>query len=265
MVNQEKKMLDKKSWKKVATIEARMTSSRLPGKIMMSLAGRPSLEQIVDRVRRAKHVDQVVIATTTNWQDDAVEKWARAYGVSIYRGSEDDVLLRVLEAQRAFKGEIVVELTGDCPFLDPGIIDEVVRFYVEHDYNYVSNSKVRSYPLGFDVKVFSLADLEEVNRISQDPADREHVSLYLYEHPEKFSAHTLMAPPELHRPQMRICVDTPEDFAVAESIYNALYPKKPDFNAHDIVRYLESHPEVLKINATVQQRPARMQTGSGSH
>lgn len=241
----------------VATIEARMNSSRLPGKILRPILGKPTLEHLVERVRRSKLVNEVVVATTVSPQDDAVEVWAKKAGIAIFRGSEEDVLLRVLEAQRAYKGDVIVELTGDCPLLDPQIIDQVLKYYLDHDTDYVSNSKERSYPLGFDVKIFSREALEEVHRISQDPADREHVSLYLYEHPEKFTVHTIMAPPELHRPQYRICVDTLDDFTAAESIFKALYPKKPDFNAYDIVHYLDTHPEVVALNAAVQQRAAR--------
>ncbi|OGW83075.1 MAG: spore coat biosynthesis protein F [Omnitrophica bacterium RIFCSPHIGHO2_02_FULL_51_18] len=244
----------------VATIEARMTSSRLPGKILMPLAGKPSLERMVERIRLSKQVDEVVVATTVNPKDDSVEAWAKKAGVAFFRGSEDDVLLRVLEAAKAFRADVIVELCGDCPLIDPTIIDEVLGYYLAHDYDYVSNSSLgRSYPLGFDVKIFSTKVLEEVNGLTQDQDDHEHVSLYIYEHPERYKLANLTAPPELHCPNQRLCVDTLEDFKVVRSVYNALYESNPRFSAPDILRYLQAHPEIAGLNAQVQQRSARNQ------
>jgi spore coat polysaccharide biosynthesis protein SpsF len=171
------KVKDKSSMRRVATIEARMTSSRLPGKILKGFNRKTALGRLVERARKAKLVDEVVVATTTNPQDDAVESWARKVGISIYRGSEEDVLLRVLEAARFYKADIIVELTGDCPLLDPVLIDQVIDAYLEGDFDYVSNNKERSFARGFDVQVFSRDVLEEVNRLTDDPADHEHVSL----------------------------------------------------------------------------------------
>ncbi len=248
---------DKKSLKRVATVEARMNSSRLPGKILKDILEKPSLERLVERVRRAKFVDEVVVATTVSKEDDIVESWACKAGASIYRGSEEDVLLRVLEAAAAYKADIIVELTGDCPLLDPAIIDEVIGYYLEHDYDYVSNNKERSYPRGLDTQVFSREILEEVNRLTRDPADHEHVSLYIYEHPERYRLATLKAPKELYGPDIRLCVDTPEDFAVVESIYKGLYPKDPGFSAYDIMAYLNANPSILNMNAAVKQKLIR--------
>lgn len=243
----------------VAIIEARMSSSRLPGKILKPLAGKPSLERMVERIRRSKLVDDIVVATTVNPLDDAVERWAKGADVKIFRGSEEDVLLRVLETAKAARADVIVELCGDCPLIDPGIIDEVLNHYLETCVDYASNSSLgRSYPLGFEVKIFSTAALEEVNRTVSDAAVHEHVSLYFYEHPERYKLANLTAPPELRAPELRISVDTAEDFEVVESVYRALYPKKPDFSARDVVQFLKSHPEVAARNANVQQRPARM-------
>lgn len=243
--------------RRVATIEARMTSSRLPGKILRDLIGKPLLERLVERARKAKLVDEVVVATTTNPQDDAVESWARKVGISIYRGSEEDVLLRVLEAARFYKADIIVELTGDCPLLDPVLIDQVIDAYLEGDFDYVSNNKERSFARGFDVQVFSRDVLEEVNRLTDDPADHEHVSLYIYEHPERYKLHTLKAPAELFSPDTRLCVDTLDDFQVVESIYKSLYAANPAFDAYAIMNFLKANPEIARINSDVKQRPVR--------
>lgn len=248
---------NKASLRRVATIEARMASKRLPGKILKDLVGKPSLERLVERVRRSKLVDEVVVATTVNPSDDAVEAWAKKAGISFYRGSEEDVLLRVLNAATHYRAEIIVELTGDCPLLDPGLIDQAISYYLEHDFDYASNSLTRCYPRGFDVQVFSRKVLEEVNQLTQDPADREHVSLYIYEHPEHFKLGSVLAPDELYAPDLRLCVDTPEDFKVVETIYQNLYPAKPNFDAYDVIRFLKSRSDLLALNAHVQQKPVR--------
>lgn len=241
----------------VATVEARMASSRLPGKILKDLLGKPSLERLVERARRATLVDEVVVATTVSPQDDAVEAWAKKAGVSFYRGSEDDVLLRVLEAAKAHRADLIVELTGDCPLLDPSLIDEVIAHYLENGFDYVSNNKERSYPRGFDTQIFSTKVLDEVNRLTKDAADHEHVSLYIYEHPERYKLSTLRAPEPLYGPDIRLCVDTPEDFRVVESIYQGLHPQKPAFDAYDIMDFLKKLPDILRINASIRQKPAR--------
>ncbi len=247
---------NKRDLKRVATVEARMNSSRLPGKILKDILGKPSLERLVERVRRAKLVDEVVVATTVSSEDDVVEAWARRAGVSIFRGSEEDVLLRVLQAATAYRADIIVELTGDCPLLDSGLIDEAIGYYLEHDYDYVSNNKERSYPRGWDTQVFSRKLLEEVNGLTNDAADHEHVSLYIYEHPERYQLATLHAPQALHAPEWRLCVDTPEDFQVIETIYKNLYPQNPAFGAVEIMRFLKDNPDVL-VNSSIRQKPVR--------
>lgn len=249
--------MNKKKLRKIATVEARMASSRFPGKILKDILGKPSLEHLVDRVRKSKLIDEVVIATTVNPLDDSVEEWAKSSDISFYRGSEEDVLSRVLEAAKAYQADLIVELTGDCPLLDPVLIDEVIQHYLDNDFDYVSNNKERSYARGFDTQIFSVNVLDEVNRLTQDPADREHVSLYIYEHPERYKLSTVKAPPALFAPEMRLCVDTPEDFQVVNSIFQALYPKNPAFSAEDIMLFMNKHPEIAALNSTIKQKTIR--------
>ncbi len=249
--------MDRKKMRKIATVEARMSSSRLPGKVLLPLAGKPSLERLVERARRSKKIEDVVIATTVSPKDDAIVEWGKKNGVSVFRGSEEDVLLRVLEAAKAFRGDVIVELTGDCPLLDPAHIDELVTYWEENDFDYVSNILERTYPRGFDTQVFARSVLEEVDKLTQDPADRENVSLYIYEHPERYKLGGKTAAPEMYGPDIRICTDTKEDYEVISRIYEALYPKNPAFNARDIMDYLRAHPEVAAINARIQQKKVR--------
>ena len=167
----------------VATIEARMESSRLPGKTLSPILGRPMLELLLERVRRARRVDEVVVATTDHAADQPIEALARLLGAGCFRGSSDYVLDRVLRAAQAHQADLIVELTGDCPLLDPEVIDQVIEVFLSGEYDYVSNVLTRTYPRGLDTQVFPVRVLQEVASLTQDPADRENVSLYIYEHP----------------------------------------------------------------------------------
>jgi len=243
--------------KVVAIIEARMKSTRLPGKNLRPILGKPMLEMLVERLQHAKTLDGIVVATTTDPSDDAIEATCTRIGVDCYRGSMDDVLDRVLRAAQAFGAEIIVEITGDCPLTDPVIVDQVVKFFLENKYDYVSNALQLTYPLGIAVGVFPVKVLEEVSRLTQDPADREHVSLYIYEHPEKYVIHNIEGGlPDKCR-DYRLTVDTPEDFALICAIFEALYPDKPAFDLGDMLAFLDSNPALLELNRGIQQRSAR--------
>ena len=194
----------------VASIEARMGASRLPGKVLMQLAGRPALSRMLERVRKARSLDGIVIATTHNPADDAIARWAEGEGVAIYRGSEQDVLDRVLRAQDEMGAEVVVELCGDCPLIDPAVIDAAVARYARGDCDIVTTTAPQSYPEGIDVEVFALAALRDVAARCDDPAVREHVSLDFYRN-KRWRLVSLQAPPALHRPEMRLLLDWPQD------------------------------------------------------
>ena len=238
----------------IATIEARMSSSRLPGKVLKPILGRPTLELLIDRLRQAKSLNEVVVATTTNTADDAIEAVTREIGVSCYRGSEDDVLDRVLKAAQSVNADVIVEITGDCPLIDPYVVDRLVECFLTNRFDYVANTLLRTFPRGLDTQVFATRTLEEVSRLTQDPADREHVSLYIYEHPERFSLHNVESGlPEKHW-QHRLTVDTPEDFALIETIFDRLYPQNPAFTLHDVIALLEREPELTEINQEIRQK-----------
>ncbi len=238
----------------IATIEARMSSSRLPGKVLKPILGRPTLELLVERLRRARSLNEVVVATTTNTADDAIEALAREIGVACYRGSEDDVLDRVLKAAQSVSADVIVEITGDCPLIDPDVVDRLVDCYRTNRFAYVANTLSRTFPRGLDTQVFETRTLEEVSRLTQEPADREHVSLYIYEHPERFSLHNVESGlPEKHW-QHRLTVDTPEDFILIETIFERLYPQNPAFTLHDVIDLLEREPELTQINQEIRQK-----------
>jgi spore coat polysaccharide biosynthesis protein SpsF len=243
--------------KTVATIEARMTSSRLLGKVMLPILGRPMLELLIERLKRARWIDRIIVATTENSTDDVVEALTRRLGIGCFRGSEEDVLDRVLRAALSEDADIIVEITGDCPLIDPGVIDRLVEIYQSNSFDYVSNTLKTTFPNGLDTQVFSTRVLQEVSDFTQDPADREHVSLYIYEHPERYSLHNVESGLSEKYWDMRLTVDTIEDFQLITKIYERLYPSNPAFNLQDIVDLLEREPELMEINREIRQKPVR--------
>ncbi len=240
-----------------AIIEARMTSTRLPGKVLLPILGRPTLELLVERLRRSRRIDQVIVATTVNRTDDAIEAAARRVGAGCFRGSEHDVLDRVLKAAKAHGTELIVEVTGDCPLIDPETVDRVVDAFLQGDCDYASNVLKRTYPRGLDVQAFPTAVLDEVARLTSDPVDHEHVSLYIYSHPEKFRLRSVESGlPEKFLP-LRLTVDTPEDFALIRAVYEALYPANPAFGLREVLELLERRPELAQLNQHVEQKKVR--------
>ncbi len=241
----------------VATIEARMSSTRLPGKVLMDIMGRPMLFYMIERLRLCKSLDDIIIATTVNPADDVIVEFAENNGVKYYRGSEDDVLLRVLEAARANDVDVIVETTGDCPLIDPTVVDELVALYHGNDYDYVSNTVKRTFPRGLDTQVFSTDKLAEIEGITNNPADRENVSLYFYEVPGRYRLGSLES--QLHEKywDARLTVDTINDFKLIEEIFKRLYPENHGFLLKDIIALVENYPEFLEINSKIQQKEVR--------
>ncbi len=245
------------SRKIVSTIEARYASIRLPGKTLLEICGKPTLELLIERLRRSRFIDEIVVATTVNPDCDALEELAKKLEVSYFRGSEDDVLDRVLKAAKAYKADIIVEITGDETLIDPAIADEAIDYYLKNNFDYVSNILDRRYPRGLDTQVFAVSVLDEVSRLTNDPADRENVSLYIYEHPEKYTLGSVRAPEAFNHPDWRWTLDTKEDFEFLKTVYEALYPGKKDFTAHDVLEFLKKNPYVLKINERIKQKQVR--------
>jgi spore coat polysaccharide biosynthesis protein SpsF len=243
--------------KTVAIVQARMSSSRLPGKIMRPEVGRPLLELLVERLKRARRVDEVVIATTTNDGDDLVESLTQRLGIGCFRGSEHDVLDRVLRAAHAAQADVIVEITGDCPLIDFEVIDDLVDVYQRNDYDYVANILTRTYPRGLDTQVFATSVLEEVARLTNDPADHEHVSLYIYEHPERFKLHNVESGLPKEFWDLRLTVDTAEDFELVRRIYEELYSVNPAFTLKDLIELFQRQPELRGINQHIRQKAVR--------
>jgi len=230
------------------TIEARMASTRLPGKTLKPLHGKPMLERMIERLKRVKLADIIVVATTDSTEDMVIVDLAKRLGIGWYQGSSEDVLDRVLQAAKKHEIDIIVETCGDCPVIDPNLIDREIEVLLDKNVDYVGCHLVKTFPVGLDAKLFTTKTLEEVANITNDPADRENVSLYIYEHPEKYKLLNIEAKGKQRRPDLRLVVDHQEDFDLLEIIYNELYDINPEFSYDDILGLLERRPELIEIN-----------------
>lgn len=236
-----------------------MGSSRLPGKVLADIGGKPALTRLLERLRACNRLDDIVLATSTDPRDDALEQWASEQCVACFRGSEDDVLGRVVGAHRAMRSDIVVEVTGDCPLLDPQLIDRGVVRFLASDCDIVHNIKPPSYPQGVDLQVFRLQDLADVAETVSDPAVREHVSLQFYEHPERYRAIVIAAPPDCHAPELRFQLDYPEDLAFIRAVYERLEPRHggAGFGVGEIMALIRVEPALAEINRHCEEKPVR--------
>ena len=240
-----------------------MGSSRLPGKVLMELDGKPALQILTERLSCSKYIDEIIIATTVNPGDDKIAEFGKENNIPVFRGSEEDVLGRVVGAVESVNGDIIVEITGDCPLMDPEVIDNVLDAYFDNypDYDYVTNigyvkGHVREIPLGMDVRVFTYKDLKFISEITDDPEDREHVSLYFFRTgKDKYKLYNVSIPDKWKRDyNPRLCLDTKEDFEVLKIVYESLIKVKKDFNLEDILNFTDRNKEVVRINSEVKQK-----------
>lgn len=231
-----------------------MSSKRLPGKVLMTAAGKPLLETEIERLQKCRTLDRIIIATTVNAGDDPIAALAQKLGVGCFRGSENDVLGRFAGAARQSDADVIARICGDCPLIDPAIVDATVGFFLEHakDADYVSNVLVRRLPRGMDTEVLWSRVLLEADPLTQDPYDREHVTPFIYRHPERYRLKAFVWPEDLSR--HRWTVDVPEDLDLMRKILGQLYPSKPDFSMADVLALLKSRPDWAAINQHVQQQ-----------
>jgi spore coat polysaccharide biosynthesis protein SpsF len=238
----------------IATIEARMTSSRLPGKVLLQAAGKPMLEHLVNRLRAVPSLDGIVLATTVNATDDVLEEFSRRVGIGCFRGSEDDVMTRVIGAAESAGADVIVGITGDCPIIDPQIVEQTIRMYKLNQADYVSNALVRSYPDGMDTQVFRLTTLQRSAAMTDDLFDHEHVTAHIRNHPEIFSQVHLVAPPEIHWPSLGLTLDEPKDYELLKKIIEHFEPCNSLFSCLDVVRLLHNNPDWVAINQDVVRK-----------
>ena len=233
----------------IASIEARMGATRLPGKVLKPIGGVPALARMIRRVGLAGRLDGVVVATTQEAADGPVAALAEVEGVAVFRGSEVDVLDRVLKAQQMMDADIVVELCGDCPLIDPAIIDRAVDLYLDSGADLVTTTQPQSYPQGMDVEVFSLPALQAVARRIQDPSVREHVSLQFYKDADRYRIENLVAPEGERAPEIRLLLDYPSDLISLDAVWRTLEPDHGDqFSVADIIHLLQQRPDLCATN-----------------
>ena len=238
----------------VAISQARMGSTRLPGKVMKEICGLPLLEHHLSRVSQSRLVSEVLVATTTLPTDDAISDWCKRQNIRCFRGDEQDVLSRYTGAARAANADVVVRVTSDCPMIDPEVIDSIIERYLsgKGKWDYVSNTRTRSYPRGLDAEVFSRNALEVANDESHDAEEREHVTPFIYWRPERFAIDQLVNAQDLS--QYRWTVDTSEDYQLIQLLIGALYPSNPNYRMRDVLNLLDRHPDWLAINAHIEQK-----------
>lgn len=231
----------------LAIIQARVGSSRLPGKVLKDLHGEPMLGQVIRRVRGFKKVTKAVIATSTNPRDQAVADIANAYGIDFYRGSEEDVLARFYEAAKTFKAQTVIRITADCPLIDPVLGDKIIVKFEAGGMDYISNTLRPTFPDGLDVEVFSFTALETAFHQAKRPSEREHVTPYIWGHPAIYRIDQYLNDQDLSA--LRWTVDTQPDFDFVQEIYKNLYRAEKIFLMEDILRLLAAKPDIAKMNA----------------
>lgn len=237
-----------------AFIQARMGSTRLPGKVLKKILGKPLLEFLIERVSCSHEIDDIVVLTSHKTEDDAIVSFCEEKKIHYFRGSEDDVLDRFYQSALQRNVDGIVRITADCPLIDPEVIDQLVHTFrnAYPDIDYLSNTLQRTYPRGLDTEVFSVNALQRAFNCARYPEEREHVTLYLYRHPELFDLKNIAHVPTLEK--YRWTVDTPEDFALVRLILENLYPTHPQFRLKDVLTLLSQHSEWNEINAHIEQK-----------
>lgn len=230
-----------------------MGSTRLPGKSMKPVLGKPLLGYLLERLKRCQKADAVVVATTTLAEDDPIAETARKMGVQVVRGSSEDLVARYLQAAHEHHADVVVRVTGDCPLIDPAWIDRLIAQFVEaKDLDYLSNTIERSFPRGMDIEVFRIKSLEETDRLAIQSSDREHVTLFMYRHPEQFRLKNVRFTED--QSHHRWTVDTAEDFQLIEHLLSTLYPVNEEFSLEDLLALIKLHPDWELLNRHIEQK-----------
>jgi spore coat polysaccharide biosynthesis protein SpsF len=239
------------SRKVVAIVQARMGSTRLPGKVLMDIGGKTTLARVTDRLSRAERIHQIVVATTISPADGAIVTEAERNGIACFRGSEEDVLSRYVRAAEQFCADVIVRITSDCPLIDSEVVDRVIAERLSTEADFASNCIHRTYPRGLDAEVFTLDALRYADDICDQPHYREHVTPIFYERPDLFRVCCVTGGEDYTR--YRWTLDTPEDLELIRAIYSR-FDNRDDFGWREVVRLMEEHPELTEINSHVIQK-----------
>ena len=238
----------------VSIIEARMNSKRLPGKVLLPAQKISMLEHLVERLKTIKIIDQIVVATTVNSKDDEIVELCQKKEINFFRGSEEDVMGRVICAAEKYFADLIVEITADCPLIDPNIVDQIISIFLANKVDYVSNAIVRSYPDGMDTQVFSLKTLKTSYEMVYSDLEKEHVTLHIRNNPNLFSHINVIAPKNIYYPELGLTLDEKDDYILIKNIIDNLYPKDNFFSCLDIINYLNENKILLEINKNVMRK-----------
>lgn len=232
----------------VAIIQARMGSTRLPRKMLIDIMGKPLIQHVIDRVSQSKRINKLILATTDNPSDAVLVEFAKKKSLDFFIGDEEDVLDRFYQAAKHFNIETIVRITPDDPFKDPEVIDKAIEIFLngKGKFDYVTNTLPPTYPLGLDIEVFSFYALEKAWKEAKKPSEREHVTPYIWKHPEIFRIKNFGLEEDLS--YMRWTLDDERDLQFTRVVHQRLYPKKRFFLMDDILKLLEQHPSLIKIN-----------------
>ncbi len=238
----------------VATVEARMGSSRFPGKVLMPVNGVPIIKYLFERLENVPSIDEIILATTINNNDEPLVEFAKNEDIHFFRGSEENVMKRVIDAASYLDADIIVEITGDCPLIDPQIVEQAIQIFLANNIDYVSNGNVRSYPDGMDTQVFRLETLKQSFNMTTSLLDYEHVTLHIRNNPEIFSHINIIAPPEIYWPDLGLTLDEKEDFELIKKIINYFGTSNKFFSCLDVVSLLKKKPNWIKINKNIKRK-----------
>jgi spore coat polysaccharide biosynthesis protein SpsF len=240
-----------------AIVQARMGSTRLPGKIMKIISGHPVLWHVIDRLKHSKKLNNVIIATTILKEDDVVENFCKENNILFFRGSVEDVLSRYFLTAQKFGCENIVRITSDCPVIDPEIIDNMIEeFFAANgkktNIDYLSNSLEKTFPRGLDSEIFTFKTLEKTFNEASKLYEKEHVTPYIYQHPELFKLKNYSS--SKNYSDLRWTLDTEEDFQLIKEIYSNLYNRNSIFLFNDILNLMEKKPNLKNININIKQK-----------
>lgn len=238
----------------VATIEARMNSSRLPGKVMLESMGIPMLGHLINRLKKVKSIDKIVLATTCNPSDDILCDFASRNKILFFRGDELNVMKRVLDAGKFFHAKTIVEITGDCPILDPLIVEQVIKCFNINNVDFVNNNSFQSYPDGMDTRVFSINALEKSYSLTNNKLDYEHVTLHMKNNPQIFKIINLIAPGDLFWPELGLTLDEIDDYKLIDKIISNLYLEDPFFSCSKVLKFLKKNMNLIELNKKVLRK-----------
>lgn len=231
-----------------------MSSSRLPGKVLKPLVGQPMLWHVINRVQKSTLLKKIIVATTSEDSDDPLEEFCHNNRIEVFRGSLPDVLDRYFQAAKKYKADVIVRITADCPLIDPVVIDRIISVFLDSEgkADYVSNTLKRTYPRGLDVEVFSFKILSEAWSLSQSLHQREHVTPFFYENPQRYNL--LNVENDINLEHFRWTVDESSDFKLIQLIYENLYQKNSFFGFEEVQNFFSIHPELHDVNKHVEQK-----------